>query len=107
MLQSPFKHRCRSGNTDRTEGDEDAHENPSCSVITIAQHKENFSYRDKTNKSYRAIFYCPQGFHSRWRKHFILSGISQHLEGLIERHEKWSGRYITNGVSFLKPIKAL
>ena len=69
-------------------------ENPSCSVITIAQHNENFSYRDKTNKSYRAIFYCPQGLHSRWRKHFILSGISQHLEGLIERHEKWSGRYM-------------
>ena len=55
---------------------------------------EDFSYRNKTDDGYRAIFYSPQSFHGRWREYLILSGISQHLECLIERHEKRNGRDI-------------
>ena len=51
-------------------------------------------YRNKTNDGYRAIFYSPQSFHGRLREYLILSGISQHLECLIERHEKRNGRDI-------------
>ena len=60
----------------------------------MVQHNEDFFYRDKTDNSYRAIFYSPQSFDGRLREYLILSGISQHLECLIERHEKWNGRYI-------------
>jgi len=55
---------------------------------------EDFSYRNKTDDSYRAIFYGPQSFHGRLRENLILSGISQHPECLIARHEKRNGRYI-------------
>ena len=32
--------------------------------------------------------------YGHWREYLVLSGISQHLECLIERHEKWDGRDI-------------
>jgi hypothetical protein len=67
---------------------------PACTIITIAQHNENFSYCNKTNDGYRTIFYSPQGFNGRLREYLTLSGISQHLDCLIERDEKRGGRYI-------------
>jgi len=94
ILQNPFQHRRCGSNHDRTEGEEDAHKNPAGTIVTIAQQNEDFSYRDKTDNGYRAIFYSPQSFHGRVRENLVLSGISQHLECLIERHEKWNGRYV-------------
>lgn len=63
-------------------------------VIWIAKWHENYAYRNETNDGYRTKFYSPQSFHGRWREHVILSGISQHLERLIERHEKRNRRGI-------------
>src|SRR5207237_593909 len=54
----------------------------------------DYRYRNKTDNGYRTIFYGPQSFHGRPRECLILSDVSQHLERLIERHEKWDGRYI-------------
>src|SRR5689334_14795346 len=94
MLQNLLKHRRRGRHHDRTEGDQDAHKNPTRPVITRAQHDEDFSYHDKTNQGYRTIFYRPQSLHGCLRKYLILSGIPQQLERLIECHEKWNGSYI-------------
>ncbi len=56
----------------------------------MVQHDENFFYHNKTNNGYRTKFYSPQSFYGRWREYLILSGISHHLECLIECHEKWN-----------------
>jgi len=93
-LQNPLKQRRRGGNYDGGEGDQDAYENSTCPIIAITQHNENFSHRDKANNDYRAKFYSPQSFYGLLREYLILPGISQHLERLIERHEKRDGRYI-------------
>src|SRR5262249_40100391 len=88
ILQNPPKHRRRGGSHDRAECDEDAHENPACTIITIVRQNEDFSYRDKTDNGYRAIFYGSQGVYCCLREYFILSDISQNLKCLIEAHEK-------------------
>jgi hypothetical protein len=49
ILQNPLKHRRCGRDNDRAQGDEDAHKNPACAVITIAQHNEKFSYRNKAD----------------------------------------------------------
>src|SRR6266404_215491 len=94
ILQDPFKHRGRGGDDDRREGNKDPHENPRRPVLTVAKHNEDYSYRNKTDNGYRAIFYSPQSFHGRLRECLILSYVPQHLECLIERHEKRNGPYI-------------
>ena len=94
VLQERFKHSCCGGDNDRAEGDKDAHKNSACTIITVAQHNKNLSYRNKTDSGYRANFYCLETFHGRLREGLILSDVSQHLECLIERHEKWNGPYI-------------
>jgi hypothetical protein len=40
------------------------------------------------------VFYGPQGLYGRGREDLVLSGISQHLDGLMERHEERDGRHI-------------
>jgi hypothetical protein len=42
----------------------------------------------------RAHSYRPQSLHRRLRECLISTDVSQHLECLIERHEKWNGPYI-------------
>src|SRR3989338_3354220 len=91
ILQNPFKHSRRSSNEDRTEGDDDAHDNRGWPVITFAQQNEDFFHHDKTDDSDRAICNGPQSLHSLLREYFVLSGISEHLECLIERHKKRNG----------------
>ena len=48
-LQDPFKHRCRGGDNDGAERDEDAQKDPSCAIITIAQHDKKFSHRNESD----------------------------------------------------------
>jgi hypothetical protein len=48
-LKNPFKHRRRGGDNNRAECDEDAYKNSACAIITIAQHNEKFSHRNKTD----------------------------------------------------------
>src|SRR4051812_12713151 len=45
ILQDPFKHRGSSGDHDTSKSDEDAHKNPSGTIITVAQHNENLCPR--------------------------------------------------------------
>src|SRR5438876_1744821 len=82
------------GDDDGREGNEDPHENPRRPVLTVAKHNEDYSYRNKTDNGYRAIFYSPQSFHGSLRECLILSYVPQHLECLIERREKRNGPYI-------------
>ena len=93
-LQDPFKDRCRGGDDDRAEGNEDAHEDAACTIIALGEHDNEFSYRDKTKNGERAKPDGPQSAEGLQRECVVLSDISQHLEGLVEPRKKWNGRYI-------------
>jgi len=67
---------------------------PTTLPVWVAKRQENYADRNKTKDGYRTKFYSPQRCHGRLREHLILSGIPQHLERLVERHEKRDGRYI-------------
>src|SRR6185437_4465718 len=57
-------------------------------------HEVSVCRNDSARGDERAVLYRPQSVHGRLREYLILSGIPQHLERQIERHEKWNGRYI-------------
>jgi len=68
--QSPnkrsFENDHRGGNHNRGEGDEEAYENTTGAIITIAQHDEDFSSRDKTDNRKRTILNNSQRSDGRW-----------------------------------------
>lgn len=66
-------------------------------IITVAQHDNDFSNCDKTNNDHRAILYCPQSIHGLLGECVVLTNISQHLQFLDERHEKWNGSNVCIG----------
>jgi len=64
------------------------------SSVKESQENEDFSYSDKTDNCYRAIFYGSQRIYCCLREYLILSDVSQNLECLIEGHEKRNRRNV-------------
>src|SRR5215813_11333346 len=91
LLQGSLENGHRGRNHDRGGGDEDAHEHTARAIIAMAQHDEDFSYRDKADERNRTVPYGSQRSHARWRELLVSSGIPQHLERVIEPHKKRNG----------------
>ena len=67
------------------------HDNATRPVIALVHYDVDLCSRDKTDQGDRADFDRPQSVDGGLREDLILSGVSQYLESLVERHEKRNG----------------
>src|SRR5262245_1995395 len=93
-LQNPFEHRCRGGDEDSTERNEEAYKNPTCTIVAIGRNYPNVCHRNECDYRERTRAYGPHSFDGRLGERLLPADVPQRLERIVERREKRNGRKI-------------